>query len=169
MWPPCLTASTSSALRCPPPPELIWAAALPFPSIEWLVRSRRHRVHAGNPSASLLEMEQEILRALCVASHPVLFRSGMIRKLVPHEWRSEEHRLVFELLGRFSAADANFLREQLPAAATRMGFPDIDWQLYFAAQDFSIEDLERLAAAILREEPPARDTPGSGRSAPPKS
>lgn len=74
-----------------------------------------------------------------------------------YAWRDEEHRVVFEALARARNVHLIPLREQLPAHATRMGFPDVDWPLYFTAdshhrapQDFdlqeSLQKLQRLAA-----------------------
>ena len=39
---------------------------------------------------------------------------------------------MFEALGRTRPVDLTPLREQLAAHATRMGFPEVVWELYFA-------------------------------------
>lgn len=40
--------------------------------------------------------------------------------------------MVFEALDRVRPADPAPLRDQLAAHATRMGFPEVPWELYFA-------------------------------------
>ncbi len=52
-----------------------------------------------------------------------------------YTWRDVEHGLVYAAIQRLGPQDPKTLREQLPAQATRMGFPDIDWQAYFSAEE----------------------------------
>jgi hypothetical protein len=59
-------------------------------------------------------------------------RRAVLEALREYAWQEEEHRVVFEALARVRSGDAISLREQLPAHATRMGFPEVEWQLYFA-------------------------------------
>ena len=58
---------------------------------------------------------------------------ALLRELHSHRWQDPEHRIVYEALAGVRVFDILSLREQLPAQATRMGFPDVDWTLYFAA------------------------------------
>ncbi|HVB55699.1 MAG TPA: hypothetical protein VNE63_04600 [Candidatus Acidoferrales bacterium] len=71
--------------------------------------------------------------------------------MAAHTWQDQEHRVVYEALQKLRAHDPEFLRERLPAQATRMGFPDVDWNAYFAPADVSvdIEQLIRELAATL--------------------
>ncbi len=91
-----------------------------------------------NPS-SIIELEYEILRRLCqpyvaeVSVQPLSnSREKAILELVAHRWQGAEHRIVFEALTKLPGRDAAELQRQLPAQATRMGFPDVDWEAYFA-------------------------------------
>jgi hypothetical protein len=104
------------------------------------------------PSSQLiLALESKILRALCTTpstnDHPST-RTAILANLRAHHWHDPEHRVVFEALtllpGRLSAD----LREQLPAQATRMGFPDVNWDLYFAAPTDNAP-LESLVVELL--------------------
>ncbi len=56
-----------------------------------------------------------------------------MRELSNHVWQDAEHRVVFEAIQRLSSSDPKLLQEQLPAQATRMGFPDVSWDNYFRA------------------------------------
>jgi hypothetical protein len=101
-------------------------------------------------------LESRVLRALCNAPHDASTRAAVLAKLRAHQWQDPEHRVVFEALtlcpGRHSAQ----LREQLPAQATRMGFPEVNWDHYFATSD-QFAAIETLVSELLgasREEKP---------------
>jgi hypothetical protein len=89
----------------------------------------------------LLDLESKILRTLC--TEPPTFdsantqhsstRTAILAKLRAHCWQDPEHRVVFEALTLLPGRQSAELREQLPAQATRMGFPDVNWEHYFAA------------------------------------
>jgi hypothetical protein len=125
---------------------------------------------------SPLDLESKILRALCsgfdfVAAHfsapsatnpsprandPAALtakRATILAQLRAHHWQDPEHRVVFEALTLLPGRQASDLREQLPAQATRMGFPDVNWQNYFAApgDDSAIETLVAQLLATSRE------------------
>ncbi len=78
-----------------------------------------------------LSLEREILRALCASPHLTSKRGRLLRALASHDWRDPEHRVVYEALVRTLACGSDALRSELPAAATRMGFPDVNWGEYF--------------------------------------
>jgi hypothetical protein len=89
----------------------------------------------------VLDLEFKILRRLCndqlasasPTANDAATRSTILAKLLPHHWQDPEHRVVFEALTALPGRQPSALREQLPAQATRMGFPDVNWQNYFAA------------------------------------
>ncbi|HTX15067.1 MAG TPA: hypothetical protein VMD77_07220 [Candidatus Baltobacteraceae bacterium] len=96
--------------------------------------SPRARLH-NSSAQSTADLERNIVRALC---HAKLSRATWIkitRALGEYTWRDVEHGLVYAAVDRLSAGSPKLLREQLPAQATRMGFPDIDWEPYFASGD----------------------------------
>ncbi|MGB8542119.1 MAG: hypothetical protein WCD49_10840 [Candidatus Acidiferrales bacterium] len=75
-----------------------------------------------------------------------------MRELSKHVWQDAEHRVVFEAIQRLSSSDTKLLQEQLPAQATRMGFPDVSWDNYFspppgAKLDFGLLVRELLAVS----------------------
>ncbi len=70
----------------------------------------------------------------------------MQRELQDYRWRGDEHRVVYAALVALRPSSGESIVEQLPAQATRMGFPDVDWNLYLqptGAHPTGIEDLIR--------------------------
>jgi hypothetical protein len=98
----------------------------------------------SDPSQSTTETERTILRALCARTIDPGDWSRFMARLVEHSWRAPEHRIVFEALRAIRSRDARTRREQLPAQATRMGFPDVDWQNYFGADHSPRAEMEEL-------------------------
>ena len=84
-------------------------------------------------SPQKLQIELRVLRALCDDALGAPERENLTRNLENYEWSEEEHRVVFQAILSLRRADAASLREHLPGAATRMGFPDIFWEDFFAA------------------------------------
>lgn len=78
-----------------------------------------------------MALEREILQALCSSPHLNTERGKLLATLSLHVWRDAEHRVIYEALLRIPSRDGGALRLELPATATRMGFPDIEWANYF--------------------------------------
>ena len=107
---------------------------------------------AADATTRVVELERAILRGLCHRSPRDAAFIAALQWLHGHRWLFDEHRVVFEALDRVRAADPE-LREQLAAHATRMGFPEVAWELYFADSN-SDSTTARDAAALetsLRE------------------
>jgi len=68
----------------------------------------------------------------------------VIRQLSTRIWESAEHRVVFDAITRLGGRDPQRLRDELPAQATRMGFPDVGWEAYLAPGEAPPNDLEAL-------------------------
>jgi hypothetical protein len=104
-----------------------------------------------NTVPEILSLELEILRALCTPQDWAFPRAAILQALAHHAWQDPEHRIVFEALRRLGSRASARVREELPATATRMGFPDVDWKPYFDAHDIAgaakIESLIRALAA----------------------
>ena len=93
-------------------------------------------VPTADKSPTIIELEREILRMLC---HPhgradAKSREQAVLRLQAHSWHDAEHRVVFEAVAKLPGREAAELRRQLPAQATRMGFPDVHWETYFASK-----------------------------------
>lgn len=98
---------------------------------------------------SVIETEIALLRFLCAGSGPIELRKRLTRQLAEYEWREPEHRVVYEGLNRIRKQDRDSLRQQLPSQATRMGFPDIDWDCYFTCPEESEGKLEEMAVGLI--------------------
>ena len=55
----------------------------------------------------------------------------LIGELVGYVWSDEEHRVVYECVRAARGRRGVRFREEMAAEATRMGHPDVDWDLYF--------------------------------------
>jgi hypothetical protein len=113
-----------------------------------------------HPVPKLPDLESRILRALCTTPSPfnsstkdhASTRTAVLEKLRAHRWQDPEHRVVFEALSLLPGRHSTELREQLPGQATRMGFPDVNWDEYFAASD-DYPAIETLVAELLAATP----------------
>jgi hypothetical protein len=94
-------------------------------------------------SKRLCELERAVLRALCQPSLSHALRKRACEDLATHQWQAEDHRIVFAALQKARDTNVSPLLEQLPAHATRMGFPDIDWAALFEPSQ-AIQDIDRL-------------------------
>jgi hypothetical protein len=121
---------------------------------------------AADYPLAIVELERQILRVLCSEcadgwnredSSNRETRATAVSGLRSYCWHDTEHCVVFEALARLPGRDAVELRRQLPAQATRMGFPDVRWEIYFAcgtahaaqASNARRPDLNTLIAQLL--------------------
>ena len=102
---------------------------------------------------ALIALERRILRTICAGGIPREALDAAISELVGHAWRAPEHRIVWEALMRIPRADVASLSELLPAEATRMGFPDVNWESYFAADCSSTKELDAMVRQLLNGDP----------------
>jgi hypothetical protein len=94
-------------------------------------------------------LEREILWAMCTSPHLTGERRTLLGALTSHIWQDPEHRVVYEALLRTLTRDPGALRTELPATATRMGFPDVEWSEYFQCGDTSqIAEVESRIRAL---------------------
>jgi hypothetical protein len=91
---------------------------------------------SDNPSREkIVELEHAILCALCGIGSASNRWDELKAEFSGYAWQKPEHTVVYEALRRIRARDQLTWREQLPAQATRMGFPDVDWAEYFTAEE----------------------------------
>src|ERR1700677_610412 len=102
-----------------------------------------------SPAKRIFELERDALRALCIRASENARHETAMRELSNHVWQDAEHRVVFEAIQRLSSSDPKLLQEQLPAQATRMGFPDVSWDNYFAPQPGANLDIGSLVRELL--------------------
>jgi len=74
-----------------------------------------------------------------------------LRALAAYQWQEPEHAVVFQAIQSISLLPHAEWREELPAQATRLGFPDVDWQHYFSAAggNVSSQNLNQLIADLI--------------------
>jgi NAD(P)H-dependent FMN reductase len=102
----------------------------------------------NNSSDSVASLELTLLRWLCISAASDDARKRVLSALPGYKWHNTDHAIVFDALKRVPDRDKRPLREQLPAIATRMGFPDIAWEDYFVV---SAPVSEEGIPAILRK------------------
>lgn len=89
---------------------------------------------------SVIQAERDLLRRLCQSGGIRALERDQQGILGRYRWMGSDHRTIFEALVRLSSLPASALRERLPAEATRMGFPDIQWETYFEGPDKTESD-----------------------------
>jgi hypothetical protein len=95
----------------------------------------------------LREAERAILRALCQPSTTRDLRERILQELASYRWQAQDHRVIFDALERSRSAKASPLQEQLRAHATRMGFPDIDWNTFLAPGE-ECQEIEKWVSQL---------------------
>jgi len=94
-------------------------------------------------------LEREILRALCNSRDPALPRETIMNSLSHHNWQDPDNRVIYEALRRIPTSSPAAIRDQLPAAATRLGFPDLDWKPYLEPRETqAAAEIEALIRAL---------------------
>lgn len=105
---------------------------------------------------SITEIELRVLRALCADDFDPSQWVEIQRQLSTHTWRDPDHAVVYQAIVKARARDPHNWRRQLPAQATLMGFPELDWSTFLvlsgrAASEADLRDLIReLVEAAAR-------------------
>jgi len=107
----------------------------------------------GRPPGTAAELELKILRALCRREFSARDWSRLTSQLADYHWQDSDHRVVYEALTAIRSTDAETRRGQLPAQATRMGFPDVDWKIYFEAEDSPKSGIEDMIQQLKAKSP----------------
>ena len=105
-----------------------------------------------------LEVERAFFGGLCAAPLSLEERGAILRRLAEYNWRSPDHRVIYEALRRSRQPDSAALREHIAAEITRLGFPDIDITPFFVPSALSKTDIARLADTLLAARSEAPDT-----------
>ena len=101
------------------------------------------------------DIELAVLVALCAQTEGRAARAKLADELKEYRWEHADHRVIYEALAESNSADRETLRRELPAAVTRMGFPDIHWERFFVATatpvspDRILELIRKLKAGNL--------------------
>jgi hypothetical protein len=107
-----------------------------------------------NERIRILDLERQILSVLCSVALDSLetdnLRDCVVSKLEGYTWQTPDHRVVFEAFVRNLNRNPGDLRGILRAEATRMGFPDIDWETFFKAEVMSSREIDKILRALAR-------------------
>lgn len=99
------------------------------------------------------QIERDLLRRLCQRGGIRAIDTDQRKALDHYRWIGQDHRIIFEALVRLANMPVNSVRQQLPGEATRMGFPDIQWEAYFEEPDKTESDdtVAELIAQLISE------------------
>lgn len=100
-------------------------------------------------SSDTKEAERRVLGALCMGPLSLDDRSEALRSLADYTWVLPDHRVIYEALRRSRQRNSAALREHISAEITRLGFPDIDVEPFFAPCTLTKAELVGLANALL--------------------
>jgi hypothetical protein len=114
------------------------------------VRRPPKRPNASHPQ-KLVDIERAALRSICAFTGGAEQRQHLLQSLAGYSWHDPDHAVVYRALHSLpSRADAASWRELLPAAATRMGFPDLNWEYYFGDEDTVTDDVKRAIVRLFK-------------------
>lgn len=100
------------------------------------------------------QIEKLLLRALCQARVGDGVWTMVAAELKTYAWREPVHEAISRSLRDLRARKPSLLRELLPAALTRRGFPDVAWEEFLEPVNLTDEDARLLVQRLLA----ARDT-----------
>ncbi len=88
--------------------------------------------------------EMMALRAFCMGTP-----QGSVRKigkslLANYRWQNVFHEAMWKVLASFRSENPQILRQLLPTDLTRLGFPDVSWEEFFAPHRMAREDVINL-------------------------
>jgi hypothetical protein len=102
---------------------------------------------------SVVDSERQVLRALCQGA---LDSRANLNTFRSYRWRDSVHQIIFNFLISMPGANAELIREQLPAHLTRRGFPDFDLS-WFRTKIPAEEDVEMLIQRLRARATPFED------------
>jgi hypothetical protein len=107
----------------------------------------------NHPSDTITTLERKILRALCAGVTDQSDWDRLANQLSAYCWQDPDHKVVHDALRAIRSRDPKTRRDEVPAQATRMGFPDLDWSLYFEANELSAAEVEGLIRKLKTATP----------------
>lgn len=110
-----------------------------------------------------LELERQLLRAMCsrrVSRERIIRATG---QLANYAWLVPEHATVFEAIRRAVRLNHPSWLKLLPAQATRMGFPDVEWAEYLATNSGEVSSLGELMSRLVGGDSMRSDASASTR------
>lgn len=77
-------------------------------------------------------LEITVLRLLCLGTPQGSVRKAGLSLLRNYGWQNALHKALWDAISSLPAANPESLRLLLPAKLTRLGFPDFEWDDFFA-------------------------------------
>ncbi len=105
-------------------------------------------------SPDIATIEQMVLAEICCCDVSPIDVAEAIEQLRNYHWLQPEHATVFQAMRSVDARARERWRDILPAQATRMGFPDVDWRRYFGADVKSTPGLAELVRRLTKAAKP---------------
>jgi hypothetical protein len=121
--------------------------------LQWAALSRAALMTENHPSDTIAALERKILKALCTGVTDPGDWAEFASQLSAYSWQDPDHKVVYDALRAIRSRDPKTRRDQLPAQATRMGFPDLDWNLYFEGEELSTTEIEELIRKLKTATP----------------
>lgn len=100
-------------------------------------------------SRNTKEIERRLLGALCAGPLSLDDRLEALRSLANYNWTLPDHRVICEVLRRSRQRNSTALREHITAEITRLGFPDVEVEPFFAPCNLTADEIDALASALL--------------------
>jgi hypothetical protein len=101
------------------------------------------------PQSFRSALEQQILQRFCTEDVPESVTAAIKTKLDSYAWCDPDNRIVFEALCSLGSLTPAVTASQLPALATRMGFPDLNWERYLGHHRTDPADIRDLVEELL--------------------
>lgn len=103
-----------------------------------------------NRTPQITLTERQVLRFLCQGFHDDPVREAIWDHAGIYRWHEAEHQAIFDVLSTLRQCPPAVIRAQLPAAMTRLGFPDADWEDLFHPHGLSRTEAEEIIARWLK-------------------
>ena len=96
------------------------------------------------------ECERRLLRFLCAREADAAARRSVARRLADYSWRDADHEILFEAISELLRDEPRQILSELPAAITRLGFPDISCEWLAVDCGMNSTQARELAEELLR-------------------
>lgn len=111
-------------------------------------------IAVGDETNSAL-LERAFLQSLCAIDARARSQASSALTLAKYVWWDQDNQIVFEALNQLSLDLSPLqLREQLPAQATRMGFPEVIWTNYFPPNETVAANIQLIIDQLVAACPP---------------
>lgn len=96
----------------------------------------------------ILKNERAVLAALCQGKLLRADWDEAVARLATYRFADAVHQLVFDTLGEMNTSDAQVIREQLAVRLNNKGFPDLDLEGFFSAQNLDAKQVVDLISLL---------------------